>query len=132
MSDGCTRQDFDRSSSILPRIPFDPSRNWPDLGPRFAEGERLARVKLLAAKMSTVKFQQQQQQQKHQSESTPTADGGWDLPDARRPISFKSREQIEEELMHTLRLDTDDVADDERDLGWATVLKRTFESYLRC
>jgi WD repeat and SOF domain-containing protein 1 len=31
-----------------------------------------------------------------------------------------------------LKLDEDDAADDERDLGWATVLKRTFEAYLRC
>ncbi|KAG0149254.1 hypothetical protein CROQUDRAFT_653824 [Cronartium quercuum f. sp. fusiforme G11] len=106
-------------------IPFDPSRNWPDLGPRFANGERIARVKILAAKMSTVKYQQQQQQ-KQQAEAT-SLDGG-----TARAAPIKSREQIEAELMHSLRLDNDDVGDDERDLGWATVLKRTFEAYLRC
>lgn len=53
--------------------PFDPARNWPDLGGRFADTERIARA---------------------------------DAPEDR-------------------------VVDDKRDLGWATVLKRTFESYVR-
>lgn len=61
--------------------PFDPARDWPDLGPRFAEGERAARV---------------------------TAN-----PDA-APDDW-----------------VDDVGDDKIDLDWATVLKRTFESYVR-
>ena len=30
-----------------------------------------------------------------------------------------------------IRIDEDDVKDDEKDLGWATVLKRTFEQYVR-
>lgn len=61
--------------------PFDPSRNWPDLGPRFLAGERAARA---------------------------AAEPDIDPEDA-----------------------TDRVADDKRDLDWATVLKRTFESYIR-
>ncbi|KIL00231.1 hypothetical protein PAXRUDRAFT_130333 [Paxillus rubicundulus Ve08.2h10] len=61
--------------------PFDPARNWPDLGPRFAEGERAARAV-----------------------ANPDAD-----PD------------------HS----ADNVIDDKVDLDWATVLKRTFESYIR-
>lgn len=64
--------------------PFDPSRNYPDLGPRFAAGERQARQSL--------------------AESTSTK-----LPDPA------------EETVH----------DDKRDLDWATVLKRTFEAYVR-
>jgi WD repeat and SOF domain-containing protein 1 len=44
----------------------------------------------------------------------------------------QTREELEEDLIRTIKLDQDDVADDERDLGWATVLKRTFEAYLRC
>ena len=64
--------------------PFDPSRNFPDLGPRFAAGERLARASL--EEMSTTK-----------------------LPDP----------------------ENEEVADDKRDLDWATVLKRTFEAYIR-
>ncbi|KDQ63507.1 hypothetical protein JAAARDRAFT_120845 [Jaapia argillacea MUCL 33604] len=58
--------------------PFDPARNWPDLGVRFAATERIARA---AAEI-----------------------------------------QMEQEEM---------VADDKRDLDWATVLKRTFEAYIR-
>ncbi|KZT30613.1 glycosyltransferase family 32 protein [Neolentinus lepideus HHB14362 ss-1] len=58
--------------------PFDPSRNWPDLGPRFAATERIARTAVEA-------------------------------------------DDDKEEL----------VADDKRDLDWATVLKRTFEAYIR-
>lgn len=61
--------------------PFDPARHWPDLGPRFAEGERAARAA-----------------------ANPDAD-----PD----------EWV------------DEIDDDKVDLDWATVLKRTFESYIR-
>ncbi|KAF9244599.1 hypothetical protein BU15DRAFT_71568 [Melanogaster broomeanus] len=61
--------------------PFDPARNWPDLGPRFAEGERAARAA-----------------------ANPNAD-----------------------LDHLV----DTIIDDKADLDWATVLKRTFESYVR-
>lgn len=62
--------------------PFDPSRNWPDLGHKFISGERAARASATVADGS---------------------DSDWD----------------------------DRVADDKRDLDWATVLKRTFESYIR-
>ncbi|KAG9314279.1 hypothetical protein JVU11DRAFT_5067 [Chiua virens] len=60
--------------------PFDPARHWPDLGSRFAEGERAARAA-----------------------ANPDADP-----------------------------DSDDwVETDKVDLDWATVLKRTFESFVR-
>lgn len=59
--------------------PFDPARDWPDLGPRFIAGERRAR-------------------------SLTVASG--EMP-------------------------VDIVEDDQRDLGWATVMKRTFEAYVR-
>lgn len=61
--------------------PFDPSRNWPDLGPRFSAGEKAAR----AAAMPDIEPEE------------------W----------------------------VDRVADDKRDLDWATVLKRSFEAYVR-
>lgn len=69
--------------------PFDPARNWPDLGPQFGEGERKARQAL------------------RQSSK-------------RRPHRHDDPEDIE-----------DRVEDDRRDLDWATVLKRSFESYIR-
>jgi len=97
-------------------IPFDPSRNFPDLGTRFEHGERVTRAKALAAKQlsSSSSKTKGSNEKKHE---------GYD---------HRLREELEEELMRTIKLDQDDVADDERDLGWATVLKRTFESYLRC
>ncbi|KAH9487043.1 hypothetical protein JR316_0001109 [Psilocybe cubensis] len=70
--------------------PFDPTRNWPDLGPRFAEGERTARRAL------------------RRSATSPKAH------------------------QHHSDAEFEDSAEDVRvDLGWATVLKRIFESYIR-
>lgn len=57
--------------------PFDPSRNWPDLGPKFAKGEQKAKAQL--------------------NITGP--------PPSERLLA--------------------------RDLSWATVLKRTFEGYIR-
>ncbi|KAF8202958.1 glycosyltransferase family 32 protein [Pholiota molesta] len=75
--------------------PFDPARNWPDLGPRFSEGERIAR-KMLRSK-------------------DPAKKG-------HAGIRYADSTAPEEE---------DAVEDDRRDLDWATVLKRIFESYVR-
>ncbi|OBZ78884.1 hypothetical protein A0H81_00981 [Grifola frondosa] len=63
--------------------PFDATRNWPDLGPRFINGERVARTVAEASKAESVEY------------------------------------------------DEDLVADDKRDLDWSSVLKRTFEAYVR-
>ncbi|KAH9175461.1 glycosyltransferase family 32 protein [Lactarius sanguifluus] len=65
--------------------PFDPTRNFPDLGPQFAEGERIARLKNESSLNTT----------------------------------------------HTAQETTEKVTEDKRDLDWATVLKRTFEAYIR-
>ncbi|KAJ6621628.1 hypothetical protein B0H10DRAFT_2162996 [Mycena sp. CBHHK59/15] len=71
--------------------PFDPARNWPDLGDKFIAGERAARASIRAA-------------------ATTTA-------------SVEGRtEAVDEE---------ERVQDDQRDLDWSTVLKRTFEAYIR-
>jgi WD repeat and SOF domain-containing protein 1 len=73
-------------------IPFDPARNWPDLGPKFAAMERKAKVQALRAASP------------NGSKTSPLAKAD---PEA------------------------DLFEEDQRDLGWATVLKRTFESYVR-
>ncbi|OAV96889.1 hypothetical protein PTTG_26179 [Puccinia triticina 1-1 BBBD Race 1] len=99
-------------------IPFDPSRNFPDLGSRFEHGERVTRAKELAAKQLSSKTKGNSDDKKNDGSNLY---GG-----------HQTREELEEELTRTIKLDQDDVADDERDLGWATVLKRTFEAYLRC
>jgi hypothetical protein len=65
--------------------PFDPSRNFPDLGPNFADGERIARLN--------------------------------------NDIAYNTTHTAQEALGK--------VAGDKRDLDWATVLKRTFEAYIR-
>ena len=85
-------------------IPFDPARNWPDLGLRFAAGELKARTKAraLAAAEAAAKATQQ------------NSDG--EMSKSRVTAVDPSHDTIE---------------DDERDLSWATVLKRTFEAYLR-
>lgn len=41
--------------------PFDPARNWPDLGPRFAEGEQKARRHL---RFAAVKGGQRQKEER--------------------------------------------------------------------
>ncbi|RDB28629.1 hypothetical protein Hypma_015633 [Hypsizygus marmoreus] len=66
--------------------PFDPPRNWPDLGSRFAAGERIARAT-----------------------ATPS-------------ILVNNTSADSEQLPPVV---------DKRDLDWATVLKRTFEAYVR-
>ena len=60
--------------------PFDRARFWPDLGPRFADAERMGRAAVAGKNASF-------------------------------PVGI--------------------VQDDKRDLDWATVLKRTFEAYIR-
>ncbi len=78
--------------------PFDPARNWPDLGARFFEGERTARLAL-----------------KREQDGTSVSGSQAQRPQQQQP----------------LELDEDKLSDDQRDLDWATVLKRTFESYIR-
>ena len=85
-------------------IPFDPARNWPDLGPRFAAGELKARTKARAQAAAEAAAKATQ------------GDGIAEAARSRITAIDPSRDTIE---------------DDERDLSWATVLKRTFEAYLR-
>ncbi|KAJ7291170.1 glycosyltransferase family 32 protein [Mycena rebaudengoi] len=76
--------------------PFDPARNWPDLGPQFAAGEKAARQAL-------------KQEDDAQAAFAVDRDNDNDEVDA----------------------DHATVADDKRDLDWSTVIKRTFEAYIR-
>ncbi|ORY31229.1 hypothetical protein BCR39DRAFT_526993 [Naematelia encephala] len=85
-------------------LPFDPSRNFPDLGPRFIKGEQTLREAQRAAKAAALSKEDRTDEDvtPHDTDSS----GG-------SPVS--SREDM----------------DDELDLSWSTVLKRTFEAYLR-
>jgi len=77
-------------------LPFDPSRNFPDLGPRFIKGERALRDAQRASKA---------------------------VADAEIPADTEPAQGTGE----TVREDMDD----EVDLSWATVMKRSFEGYIR-
>lgn len=79
-------------------MPFDTARNWPDLGPRFEDVERIGRM---------------------QAESPP--DRASEIITTETTNATESRKFVWD----------DRVSDDKRDLDWATVLKRTFESYIR-
>ncbi|KAF7346844.1 Snorna binding protein [Mycena sanguinolenta] len=75
--------------------PFDPVRNWPDLGPQFLAGENAAR-------------------RAHREGSALTPIGITTAP-----------------MDKNFDMENDSVEQDKRDLGWAAVLKRTFEAYIR-
>ncbi|RXW22911.1 hypothetical protein EST38_g2926 [Candolleomyces aberdarensis] len=88
--------------------PFDPARNWPDLGPRFAAAERKARVELRKQGIT-----------RQATHTTANGAGANHAADANHNHNA------------THASTGDELEDDQRDLSWATVLKRTFESYLR-
>lgn len=95
--------------------PFDPQRNWPDLGERFLQGEKIARRKLYEARLQA----------------------GYDAlhskPDSNSPISSSNSysSSLLSDVPEEAYMTEDHIEDDKRDLDWATVLKRTFESYIR-
>lgn len=80
-------------------LPFDPSRNWPDLGPRFIKGERTLREAAAVAKYM----------EKHPEDLEVDVHEVFNDKDILREVGDE----------------------DEQDLSWATVLKRSFEAYLR-
>ncbi|ODN83011.1 hypothetical protein L202_01242 [Cryptococcus amylolentus CBS 6039] len=89
-------------------LPFDPSRNFPDLGHRFIKGERALRSSARDA-----------------DSDTPAHLVGDDVDPRGNGEGYG--EGLGEEGQVMGREDMDD----EVDLSWATVLKRTFESYVR-
>jgi WD repeat and SOF domain-containing protein 1 len=90
-------------------VPFDPARNWPDLGKRFIKVERAGRA--LAAQPETPAA----------AAAYPTS--GVSTSEAPSTDPTKVSGQTEEWA--------DVIKDDVRDLSWATALKRTFEAYIR-
>lgn len=88
--------------------PFDPARNVPDLGPRFSAGEKKAYANLRKEKIKAALFAQQTQ-----LAATADAGGGDNLEDKIDDDEFR------------------DESGDKTDLDWSTVIKRTFEAYIR-
>ncbi|CAE6469311.1 unnamed protein product [Rhizoctonia solani] len=77
-------------------VPFDRTRNYPDLGSRFAAGEKLAKEELLRK--------------------------------AREALAQKDGDHKAVHAPHLERWSQDE---DQPDLSWATVMKRTFEAFIR-
>ncbi|KAF8314986.1 hypothetical protein DL93DRAFT_2097006 [Clavulina sp. PMI_390] len=89
-------------------VPFDPARNWPDLGKRFIKAERAGRAAVEATKTPV---------------AAPT-------PDPLQPGGSNPAAPVKQ-LPKTTDDWEDILEDDVRDLSWGTVLKRTFEAYIR-
>ena len=83
---------------------IDPSRNFPDLGPRFKAGEDLARATLRREKLHA-------------------------LTAAARPVTTTGPQKPTPSVLVD---DEDDELDtDKQDLDWSMAMKRTFEGYVR-
>lgn len=87
--------------------PFDSVYNWPDLGERFLQAETAARKALYISKLN-------------EALGIIPKGGSGSASDS------KILNPSEEDYMSE-----DSVEEDKRDLTWATVLKRTFEAYIR-
>ncbi|KAG6877233.1 hypothetical protein C0992_010546 [Termitomyces sp. T32_za158] len=94
--------------------PFDPSRNWPDLGPRFEAGETAARA-ALRAERERERGRRPQAPAPAQAKAHAHAEAQEGTQDGERGEG-QGRERE---------------GADKRDLDWSTVLKRTFEAYVR-
>ncbi|GAA5877891.1 hypothetical protein JCM3774_001761 [Rhodotorula dairenensis] len=119
-------------------IPFDQSRNFPDLGPRFQAGERIARGRLLAAKLAASPAADAGGQTGTSSGGpSPTKPGETPAkvvptPTSHRAASTRGYKWGDDERdFADLDWSDESVEDDERDLPWSAVLKRTFEAYIR-
>jgi WD repeat and SOF domain-containing protein 1 len=120
-------------------IPFDQSRNFPDLGPRFQAGERVARGRLLAAKLAASPAADAgAQTETEASGPSPTKPGVTRAKPAPTPTLLHGSSNArgykwgdDERDFADLDWSDESVEDDERDLPWSAVLKRTFEAYLR-
>nr|GAT45971.1 predicted protein [Mycena chlorophos] len=120
--------------------PFDPDRNWPDLGPKFIVGEHTARkalhkeameAKALAAAEAAklrAKTKGAPLPLKHDDKDKFTTDLDFEMyeDDMLSPLHHMHEWEEWDPLA-----EDPTVYADKRDLGWAAVLKRTFESYIR-
>ncbi|KAG8986832.1 hypothetical protein FRB90_003730 [Tulasnella sp. 427] len=113
-------------------VPFDPARNFPDLGPRFKDGEIKARMKLKAdAAAEAARATKAAAAGGRKGAQDPVADEAHRKQAALRAKATKvSLEATSEDLKEFEREDQD-VSMDSRDLAWSAVLKRSFEAYIR-
>jgi WD repeat and SOF domain-containing protein 1 len=97
-------------------MPVDVGRNFPDLGPRFARGELLARQRLAAAARAAPR--------KSSLAVAAAAAAGTTAPS---DVKLAQQRLLPDE---GLMVDGD-ITTDTRDITWSAVLKRTFEEYIR-
>ncbi|KAF8507582.1 snoRNA binding protein [Hysterangium stoloniferum] len=100
--------------------PFDATRNWPDLGPRFAQFEQTGRIQAREAAAAAAAASSHSKKSKSSSHAKKRASGSGSGSDAspRSPLPPANAGE-------------DDAIDDKRDLDWSAILKRTFEAYIR-
>lgn len=98
--------------------PFDPSRNFPDLGPRFKAGEDIALNAIRKEKLKALAQAAKSRSSAGESATTSTA------ATSSGTLGTEKKKHKEEEEIKVL--DNDKV-----DLDWSTVIKRTFEAYIR-
>ncbi|KAM0752691.1 hypothetical protein T439DRAFT_180554 [Meredithblackwellia eburnea MCA 4105] len=117
---------------------FDPSRNFPDLGHRFVATERIARGRLVAAKLAALPHRKTPTlKETTKFGPSPTAPEPLvsGLPTGVAPRQLEnpdgSRWGDDESDFDQLDWSDEGVEDDERDLSWSTVFKRTFEAFIR-
>lgn len=94
-----------KTSEHLRWKPFDSARNFPDLGPRFKVGEELAHSQLRKERLKKILAAKAKTR-------TQTITGG-----------IEDNDYSDEEL--------NTIGPDKQDLDWSTVLKRSFEAYIR-
>ena len=98
-------------------VPFDAARNFPDLGPKFKDGEVKARSRLRASALAAA------------AQATPGSPDGKPKQAALKANKKHKIDPAEERKIFDA--EDEDVMQDARDLAWSAVLKRTFEAYIR-
>lgn len=113
-------------------VPFDPARNFPDLGPKFSDGEIKARMKLKAEAAAEAARATKAAAAGHKAGADPAGDEAHRKQAALRASKGPkiSLEPTADDLKEFEREDQD-VSMDSRDLAWSAVLKRAFEAYIR-
>ncbi|CED84386.1 Glycosyltransferase, DXD sugar-binding motif [Phaffia rhodozyma] len=115
-------------------LPFDPARNWPDLGQKFIRGERLLRDAIFASKKPSKPLAVKDTPEEESNPSGVAINNR-----AVEPVDTSLPENAVERVKRPVSTGgtgkkgewADKIEDDERDLAWAAIMKRTFEAYIR-
>ncbi|SCV68190.1 BQ2448_311 [Microbotryum intermedium] len=108
-------------------MPFDGGRNWPDLGKRFAKGERVARGRVRKAQLESL---EEGSTLKERGGSGKEGENGSKKGEEHQEV-VGSKWGDDERDFDALDWSDESVEEDWKDLSWSAVLKRTFEAYVR-